>query len=225
MTSDWATLVSHYERCFHRHGASPLGVDWPNGTDLVSRFATLLSILDGTPHEPQPVLLDVGCGPGLMLDYLRSTGRLEDVEYRGVDLSTVMVEAARQRWPGKHFSARDIISQPLTEQSVDVVVINGVLTEKLDLSHDAMVALAQKLLVAAFTAARVGIAFNVMNSHVDWKRPDLFYWAFDDLAAFLSARLSRHYAFRANYGLHEYAAFVFREPRRPPAVSDLWWER
>jgi SAM-dependent methyltransferase len=225
MTGDWATLVSHYERCFHRHGASPLGVDWPNGIDLEARFATLLSIVAGVPKEPPPVLLDVGCGPGLLLDYLLATGGIETIEYRGVDLSAAMVEAARQRWPDKDFSVRDIVAQPLADESVDVVVVNGVLTEKLDLSQEAMVGLAQQLLIAAFRAARVGVAFNVMNSHVDWRRPDLFYWAFDDLTAFLAARLSRHYAFRADYGLYDYAAFVWRKPWRPPAVSPLWWER
>ena len=225
MTSDWATLVSHYERCFHRHGASPLGVDWPNGTDLEARFATLLSVLDGVPKETPPVLLDVGCGPGLLLDYLLATGRLEGVKYRGIDLSTVMVDAARQRWPDKDFSTRDIVAEPLADESVDAVIINGVLTEKLDLTHDAMVGLAQELLIAAFKTARIGVAFNVMNSHVDWQRPDLFYWSFDDLAAFLTARVSRHYTFRADYGLYEHAAFVWRKPRRPPAASPVWWQR
>jgi SAM-dependent methyltransferase len=225
MNSEWTALVSHYERCFHLHGVSPKGVDWPNGPDLEARFATLLSVLDGTPEEPPPVLLDVGCGPGLLLDYLHATGRLTRVEYQGIDLSPVMVEAARQRWPGKDFSARDIISEPLADQSVDVVVMNGVLTEKLDLSHEAMVGLAQGLILAAFRTARIGIAFNVMSNRVDWERPDLFHWGFDELAAFLNARVSRHYAFRADYGLYEYAAFVWREPRRPPVIPHAWWER
>jgi SAM-dependent methyltransferase len=225
MNDDWATLVSHYERCFHRHGASPRGVDWPNSPDLEARFATLLSVLDGVPDQPLPVLLDVGCGPGLLLDYLRATGWLERVTYHGIDLSSVMVEAARRRWPGGDFTTRDIITDPLPDQSVDVVVMNGVLTEKLDLSHEAMIDLAQALVLAAFKTARVGVAFNVMNSHADWHRRDLFHWGFDELASFLTARVSRHYALRADYGLYEYAAFVWREPRRPAALSHVWWER
>jgi SAM-dependent methyltransferase len=225
MNNEWAALVSHYERCFHQYGVSPKGVDWPNGLDLEARFATLLSVLDGTPGESPPVLLDVGCGPGLLLDYLQATGRLERVEYHGIDLSPVMVDAARQRWPGKDFSARDMVAEPLPDQSVDVVIMNGVLTEKLALSHEAMVGLAQTLILAAFRTARVGVAFNVMGRHVDWERPDLFHWGFDELAAFLKARVSRHYAFRTDYGLYEYSAFVWREPRRPPPVSHVWWER
>ena len=45
-----------------------------------------------------------------------------------------------------------------------------------------MTALAKELIVAAFNAARVGIAFNAMSRHVDWQRPELFHWGFDELA-------------------------------------------
>src|SRR5262245_37201125 len=168
MEGGWAALVSHYERCFERHGVSPRGVDWPNASDLEARFTVLLSILDGLPDQPPPALLDVGCGPGLLLDFMRATGRLDSVDYRGLDLSRAMVEAARHRWPGRNFSTHDIVAQPLPDQSVDVVVMNGVLTEKLDLPQDAMVGLAQALVLAAFKAARVGVAFNVMNPNSDW---------------------------------------------------------
>ena len=160
-----------------------------------------------------------------MLDYLRATRRLDDLEYRGIDLSPAMVEAARARWPDKDLSCRDVIEEPLPEQSVDFVIMNGVLTEKQTLSHDTMVDMAQTLVAAAFKSARVGIAFNAMSRHVDWERPELFHWGFDDISAFLCERVSRHFSFRADYGLYEYSAFVWRMPRRPPALAEGWWKR
>ena len=192
---------------------------------MISRFefATLLSVLDGTATLPRPVTLDLGCGPGLMLDYLRATRRLENIEYRGIDLSPVMVDAARARWPDQDLSCRDVIEEPLPEQSVDFVIMNGVLTEKQTLSHDAMVDMARTLVTAAFKAARVGIAFNAMSRHVEWERPELFHWGFDDVGAFLCERVSRNFAFRADYGLYEYTALVWRTPRRPPALPEGWW--
>jgi SAM-dependent methyltransferase len=220
--NEWSALVTHYERCLERYGPTPQGVDWPNVPDLAVRFHTLLGLLDGAAPEPRPVLLDLGCGPGLLLDYLRATGRLETVEYRGIDLSPSMVEAACARWPNHDISCRDVVKNPLPEHSVDYVIMNGVLTEKQTLSHEAMARIAKELIVAAFTAARVGIAFNAMSRHVDWQRPELFHWGFDELSVFLREHISRHYAFRSDYGLYEYTAFVWRAPRRPPALPHGW---
>jgi SAM-dependent methyltransferase len=222
MDNDWSVVVSHYERCLERHGATPRGVDWPNVADLAVRFDTLLSLLDGAGAAPRPVLLDLGCGPGLLLDYLKATGRLEMVEYRGIDLSPAMVGAARARWPDRDIACRDVVKNPLPPQSVDYVIMNGVLTEKQTLSHEVMAGIAKELIVAAFAAARVGIAFNAMSRHVEWQRPELFHWGFDEVSAFLCERVSRHYAFRSDYGLYEHTTFVWRAPRRPPALADGW---
>src|SRR3954463_7025768 len=138
MTNDWSAVVAHYERCLERHGATAKGVDWPNVPDLAVRFHTLLGLLDGAASEPRPVLLDLGCGSGLLLDYLRATGKLQTVDYRGIDLSPAMVAAARLRWPDHDIVCTDIVRDPLPELSVDYVIMNGVLTEKQTLSHEAM---------------------------------------------------------------------------------------
>src|SRR4051812_21788482 len=100
----WNVLVRHYEESLARHGRSPLGADWPNGADLATRFGVMLDLLSDV--EQTPVLLDLGCGPGLLLDYLAATGAIENVDYRGIDLSTTMLAAARARWPQHKFSCR-----------------------------------------------------------------------------------------------------------------------
>jgi len=218
----WDAIVRHYERCLEQHGRTPKGVDWPNGADLAARFGVMLTLLDQAGERPS--LLDLGCGPGLLLDYLTATGNVNRVKYHGIDLSRAMVDAARARWPDQDFSCRDIIAAPLAEQSVDIVIMNGVLTERVSLSIEAMTALAQALVAAAFRTARIGVAFNVLNAHVDWQRDDLFHWPFDALAAFLKRDVTANYAFRADYGLYEYTCFIRRRPMRPPApVSQDWW--
>jgi SAM-dependent methyltransferase len=222
----WKTIVRHYERCFEEHGATPKGVDWPNPEDLEARYATQLGVLSGYQGAGRPVLLDLGCGPGLMLDYLSATDQLKAVDYRGIDLSERLISAARQRWPAHEFSVRDITQDPLKEGTVDVVIMNGVLTERVDVERSAMLELAESLVSAAFRIARVGVAFNAMSRHVDWERPDLFHWSYDELAAFLTKSVSRHYGFRADYGLFEFTTFVWRHPQRPITIPrKTWWQR
>jgi SAM-dependent methyltransferase len=227
MTSDWLPLQQHYERCLAAAGVTPEGVDWPNGQDLEVRFATQLAVLEAVPPGPGlPMLLDLGCGPGLLLDYLAATGRAGQVAYRGIDISASMVEAARRRWPSKSFEVRDLLADPLPPNSADVVVMNGVLTERQGIPRDRMVAMAEAIVTAAFRAARHGIAFNAMSRHVDWERDDLFHWGFDEVAAFLRRDLTRHIAFRADYGLFEFTAFAFHAPRTPmPCATPDWWLR
>ncbi len=227
MTADWLPLQHHYEACLERGGATPAGVDWPNPADLATRFETQLAVLPlATPGGEPPELLDLGCGPGLLLDYLAATGRLDAVRYRGIDLSPAMVVAARARWPGVLFEVRDVLTNPLPPQSVDAVVMNGVLTERQGIQRPRMVAMAEALVGAAFAAARHGIAFNAMSRHVDWEREELFHWGFDELAAFLTRDVTRHIALRADYGLYEFTAFAWRFPQRAPvSLPASWWER
>lgn len=227
MASDWRPLQEHYERCLEEAGVTPQGVDWPNGRDLEARFATQLEILRSVPQAAEPLrVLDLGCGPGLLLDYLSATDALERIEYLGVDLSPPMIAAAQARWPDRQFEARDIIAQPLEPLSVDVVIMNGVLTERRGIPRERMVALAESLVTAAFQTARYGVAFNAMSRHVDWEREDLFHWGFDEVASFLTRTLTRHIAIRADYGLYEFSAFAYREPQRPePCANETWWQR
>lgn len=227
MSLDWLPLQRHYERCLARSGATPQGVDWPNGRDLEERFAVQLDVLGVVPAGPAlPRLLDLGCGPGLLLNYLAATGRANTVQYQGIDISASMIALARERWPNEVFQARDILTDPLSPQSVDVVIMNGVLTERQDIPRERMVVMAEALVSAAFRAARYGVAFNAMSRHVDWERDDLFHWGFDEVAAFLKRDLTPHLAFRADYGLREFTAFAWHSPRRlPHSAGAEWWKQ
>jgi SAM-dependent methyltransferase len=225
MSTDWLPLQRHYERCLEREGPTPAGVDWPNGRDLEERFQVQLQVLGAVPSGgARPSLLDLGCGPGLLLDYLSAAGRADTLAYRGIDISAAMIAAARARWPGEEFEARDILEEPLPPECVDVAILNGVLTERQGISRARMVELAEALLSAAFRAARYGIAFNAMSRHVDWEREDLFHWGFDEVAGFLTRRLTRHVVIRADYGLYEFTAFAYRAPQRlAQSVGSRWW--
>jgi len=227
MSSDWLPLQRHYERCLARGGATPSGVDWPNGRDLEERFHVQLQVLRAVPPDGRlPRLLDLGCGPGLLLDYLAATGREAAIDYEGIDLSPAMIELGRRRWPDRVFNARDIVADPLPPESFDVVVMNGVLTERQTIPRERMTRMAESLITAAFRAARYGIAFNAMSRHVDWEREELFHWSFDEVADFLRRNLTRHFEFRADYGLYEFTVFAWRHPQRlGQSAGEQWWAR
>lgn len=55
-------------------------------------------------------VLDVGCGVGDFYSYLRSVA--PSTAYTGVDLSAVMVERCKQRFPNAKFEACDLLTWP-----------------------------------------------------------------------------------------------------------------
>jgi len=187
-------------------------MDWPNEQDLATRFAVMLQVVRPA-DSPKPVsILDIGCGVGLLLDYLQGRADLDQYEYWGIELSAKILAAACKRHPAQRFETRDILLEPLPAQCVDYVVMNGLLTEKLVLNQQRMEAYARDIIKAAFAACRCGIAFNIMSTHVDWKRDDLFHWSLDRIVSFLVEECSRILVIRMDYGLYEYMVYVYKEP-------------
>jgi SAM-dependent methyltransferase len=186
-------------------------MDWPNMNDLLRRFDVMLGVTRGLSTDPFNII-DVGCGVGLLLDYINDNNHYINCGYTGLDISEQMVNAARERHPESPFWVRDILKNPFPEASHDYVIMNGVLTEKLSLTQEEMEDYAKRIIVEAFRTASKGIAFNVMSNHVDWKRDDLFHWPLDTAVDFMTKYCSRNIVIRMDYGLYEYTIYLYKEP-------------
>ncbi len=205
-------IVAHYEACLARHGDNHRGVDWPRADDAEIRYQIMLGLIPPQPRA-QVRLLDFGCGAGHLLESIGRRG-LTGLEYHGLDLSSRFVDLCRRKFPDVSFIQADVLDPATALPEFDYVVMNGVFTEKRSLTYDQMWSYVQNLLCAVWPSARRGLAFNVMSSHVDSERAELFHLPCDALAAFLKAKLSRHWLIRQDYGLYEYTAYVYREPNR-----------
>ena len=93
---DLSSLIDHYENCLDAHGVTACGVDWPNAEDMHRRYQVMLELID--EKEGMCSVLDLGCGPGLFLDYLNEHGHTNRVNYAGIDISQKMIDAAKQRF-------------------------------------------------------------------------------------------------------------------------------
>jgi SAM-dependent methyltransferase len=210
MRAGYHTIIDHYEQCLAQHGDTHLGVDWPNAADADTRYRVMLELIRA-PHDEPVTLLDFGCGAAHLYEYLRRNSQT-DIRYIGVDASASFIDLSRRKFPSASFHCIDVLADETPLPEADYIVMNGVLTEKRGLTFDEMREYMSLLLKRVFSSARVGLAFNVMSYHVDWQRDDLFHVPYDLLAEFLKANLSRHFAFRADYGLYEYTTYVYREP-------------
>ena len=201
-------IVSHYENCLDRYGDSHLGVDWPKAEDAQKRYRVMLDVI--RPGSQKVSLLDFGCGAAHLNEYIRRQ-RLDHIEYAGLDLSDKFVRLSRSKFPENQFFCLDLLDENASLPVFDYIVLNGVFTEKRELSFDEMLAYFKQLVRRVFAHAAIGIAFNVMSKHVEWERNDLFHLPFDTLAEFLTKELTRNFVFRNNYGLYEYTTYVYHE--------------
>ena len=201
------SIVEHYEGRLSEHGPTARGMDWKDEASQRLRFSVLCEIcdLDGrSVHE-------VGCGAGHLVDLLAE--RASGARYSGSDLSPAMVAAARERHPAASFQLRDALADP--GEQFDVVLCSGLFHVKLDRPEAEWRSFVELCLHSMFDSSRVGIAFNLMSTHVDFRSPDLFYadpaWTLE----FCRDELSPWVVLRHDYPLYEYTTYVYRDaPQR-----------
>lgn len=201
----------YYAERLREHGDNHLGVGWPRKEEAILLQKVMLGVIP--PNADNVSLLDVGCGTGALLEFIKSSKRTS-IRYAGLDNSQTHLDICRRKFPGVDFIHAEIFDDELILDEYDYIVINGIFTFKATLSHAEMFEQMASSLKNLFQHARHGMAFNMMTKHVDWERDDLFHVPFDDLARLLKAYLSRHFLFRSDYGPWQYTAYVYREPQQ-----------
>jgi 2-polyprenyl-3-methyl-5-hydroxy-6-metoxy-1,4-benzoquinol methylase len=202
-------LGNHYRRKFEEHGATPEGVDWgPNPEHHRLRLARMLAVLELGQPEARPSLLDVGCGYGSLLDLIKE--RKLPLTYMGIDICESMIEAAKARHPDAEWLVGDILEMRVNGP-FDYVVCNGILTQKLDVSIRDMDHFMQAIVTRMFELCRIGIAFNVMTTHVNFMVPHLYYRNPVELLGWCMSAITPRVRLDHAYPLFEYTVYLYRE--------------
>ena len=102
-----AGVIRAYTAALGRHGASPQGVFWNSAKSQNARFAALLAVIrrhragaDGGSAS-LPVIADIGCGYGALLDHMLARADYAGWGYFGVDINPAMIRACHQRFPDR----------------------------------------------------------------------------------------------------------------------------
>jgi SAM-dependent methyltransferase len=207
MTKPHMSIVAHYEACLAQYGDTHRGVDWPKKEDAETRYKVMTEVI--LPGTLPASLLDFGCGASHLYEYMLQH-EITQLDYSGLDISPKFIELAQKKFPNITYYCGDILDDTTTLPEFDYIVMNGVFTEKRELTYTQMWDYFSAVLSKLFPHTRIGLAFNVMSKQVDWERDDLFHVKFDDLATFLTKTLSRHFVFRHDYRLYEYTTYVYR---------------
>jgi SAM-dependent methyltransferase len=204
--------VAHTDRCLDKYGDNYRGVGWTKSeANAETRHRVMLEMIQDSAKKVS--LLDFGCGAAHFYEYIQRQGLSERIEYSGLDISPKFLDLSRSKFPSLTFYDDDVLAGADSLPNFDYIVMNGVFTFKGALSHQQMLDYWKTLTKVVFEKAKVAIAFNVTSPEVDWERDDLFHLSFADLTSFV-AQLSRRFTIRHDYGLFEYATYVYRESRQ-----------
>ncbi len=207
MSKEHLRIVEHYENCLAKYGDTHLGVDWPKKEDAEMRYRVMADVV--LPDTIRASLLDFGCGTSHLYEYMLRHN-ITNLSYSGLDISPKFIELARKKFPNIAYYCQDILDDDSTLPEFDYTVMNGVFTEKRELTYSQMWDYFCAVVSRVFRHTRIGIAFNVMSKQVDWERNDLFHVNFDDLATFLTKDMSRNFVIRHDYRLYEYTTYLYR---------------
>ena len=192
-----------------KHGDNFRGAGYARSTHALYQYKMMLELV--REKDQDITLLDLGCGLGHMLDYIKSDDRYSKIKYSGMDLSQKYLKIAQKKHPGIDFYCLNILNEAEKFPEYDYIVMNGIFNYKGSISMVDMLEYWKKMVSAAYKKAKKGIAFNVMSKIVDWEREDLFHLSFDVMGNYISKNLQRNFIIRHDYGRFEYTTYVYRE--------------
>jgi hypothetical protein len=205
--TDYLKIISHYENCLEKHGDTHLGVDWPKADEALTRYKIMLELIK--PGAEKVNLLDFGCGASHLYEFIINN-KITNISYNGLDISEKFINLSKTKFPENKYYCTDILKQELDLPDFDYIIMNGVFTEKRELTFTEMFDYFKLIIKKIFSKADKGIAFNVMSKQVDWERDDLFHLPLDTLAFFLTGEITRKFIIRNDYGLYDYTVYVYK---------------
>ncbi len=147
-------IIQRQRHALDLYGMDYRALSWRSREGQLARFRVLREI----GIENHTTVLDVGCGFGDFKHYLDKQ-QLE-VDYHGIDVSPELIELARAHTPSGKFHCGDIFEYDPDSESVDFVIISGVLAEPMgDQGY-----YVQRLIQRCYKVCRKGVAFNALNS-------------------------------------------------------------
>jgi SAM-dependent methyltransferase len=196
-------VAAYYASKLQAHGSTPQGVDW-NGVDShETRHRQFLRLLDGAVDAS---LIDLGCGFGDFLRFLRAEGYRG--RFTGYDIAPEMIEKAREMYGETEDRQWRIGAEP--DAAADFAISSGIFNVKGDVPNAVWARYVRQTLDVLAGAGRRGFAFNVLSlsSDPERRRPNLYYADPADMLAYCLSRYGRSVALLQDYGLYEFTIVV-----------------
>jgi SAM-dependent methyltransferase len=196
-------VAAYYASKLKAHGSTPRGVDWNGTNSHETRHKQFLRLLDGSPDAS---VIDLGCGFGDFLRFLRAAGH--QGRFIGYDIAPSMIEKARELYGESDDRQWRIGAEPT--ETADFAIASGIFNIKGDVPSELWTRHVHQTIDVLAHAGRRGFAFNVLSlsSDPDRRRPNLYYADPTDMLAHCLSRYGRSIALMQDYGLYEFTIVV-----------------
>lgn len=216
LESEFKELSEHYDELARQHGYSPNATQQSSVETQEKRLNVLLNLSGNLKNKK---ILDFGCGTGHLLHILRKNGFKG--EYVGYDISSELLNIARQHYPEARFELKNILNDPIDE-SFDYIFISGVFNNDIGCNQLFM----KKILTKLFKQTKESMVFNALSCYVDYKNQGLYYfdpsWVFEFCKTHLTTHVSLNHAYEIKPGVipFEFSIRLDKTAFHPVALHD-----
>lgn len=194
--------VRYFSECLAKHGISARALDWSGEQSQFLRFRVLSEVA----HLNDVSVLDVGCGLGDLLGWLRMNSC--NVCYTGIDIAPAMIETARRRFPDGRFEIRDLLGEPIQE-SFDYVLASGIFTHRTQKANSFF----RAMLEGMFSLATKAVAFNCLSTWAEKSEPGEFHADPLETIAFCR-KLTPWVVLRHDYHPADFTTYLYKQAAR-----------
>ncbi len=160
---------------------------------------------------------DLGCGYGALFAYLDRLDGVNLEHYFGYDINGAALEAAREHADER---ATFVQADEITTEA-DYSLLSGTLNYKGNASNEAWSEHVKQMIRHVAARSRLGFAFNLMTTYVDYTKPDLFYADPAHFFTFCNSHISRYVTLLHDYPLYEWTMLVRKHVPDESASVDM----
>ena len=191
--------IPYYRELAEKHGNSRDVAGWGSSQSQTQRFDVFCRHF----HLAGSSMLDVGCGRGDLLAFLKETGRAP-AQYTGVELLPEIADYARGNHTGATVLVGDLAN--VDPPPVDYAVASGIFNLTIA-DHDNWM---KHTIARMWSVARRGAAFNIISVHAPEHRDGQYYAKPEYWLAWCQS-LTPYVVVRHDYAVHDMTFFLFRE--------------
>lgn len=198
---DVSQVVERYLERIAQHGPTFASLNSGDESKQALRHQILASVLRGS----KPSILEVGCGLGDFYRHLKQVG--QDCSYHGYDIVPDYIAECRVSYPEATFELRNIFVEGIGGH-YDSIVMSQVLNNRY--RHSDNLQVMKRALELAFSHTRESVAVDMLSTYVDFRNPDLFYYAPEEIFQMAKA-ISPRVVIRHDYRAFEFCVQLFHE--------------